>query len=231
MVNQLGIAAVAAVLALVMSAVPIQAQESPGFAHEGVYVGGGMLPSTTLDDPSFAGGIYYEAEDDGELFVLPTLDSLPLPRIVVGFRSRPFALEFSYDRARHTGTFVDLDRESTFHAINIDGRFFFATHTRVQPHAVIGGSIPWLTVDDGSFVPGSDFTDEPQADATFRGPGLNTEVGVTVFATPRVGVSVGYAYRVIWFQRVRGIGDDPKELKPPFHVGRGQVAIMGFVTF
>jgi hypothetical protein len=216
---------------LMVAAAPARAQTAPGFAREGVYVGVGGIPATTLDDASLVGDVYFEADDDGELFVLPSLDSQPLLRAVVGFRSRPLALEFSYDRARHAGEFLDLPRDTIFQAINVDGRFFFATDHRVQPHAVVGMAFPWMTVKDGSFEPGSDFTGAPQGDATFRGPGLNTEVGVTVFATPRVGVSVGYIYRVIWFRRVRGVGDESKDLRPPFYATRGHVMVAGFVTF
>lgn len=215
------------------AAAPARAQNAAGrgYAYEGVYVGVGAMPPTSLDNEAFSGDAIYVAEDDGEQFALPTLDSVVLPRVVVGFRSRPMALEFSYDRARYTGSFLGLPRDAVLNVFNVDGRFFFATRGRVQPHLVIGMAFPWLKVPDGSFAPESDFTDAPQGDATFRGYGLNTEVGVTLFVTPRVGVSAGYAWRALWFRRVRGIGDEPKELHPPFDAFRGHAAVMGFVTF
>ena len=62
------------------------------------------------------------------------------------------SIEVSYDRTAHHGTFVNLGGKATFQAVNVDGRYFFATRGRVQPHVLFGGNTPWFTVKDGSFL-------------------------------------------------------------------------------
>jgi hypothetical protein len=213
------------VLLLLAGAAPAWAQMTGGFARESVYVGVAGLFDFTLDGVSFDGSTYYEAETTNEIFILPTLDKQNLVRYVVGFRARPFALEFSYDRTRHDATFLDLTGDAVVQAVNVDAKFFGLTDRRIQPHGVIGMSFPWLTVEDGSLL-------EPdQGDATFRGEGLNLEAGVTVFPHPRVGVSVGYSYRFFWFSRVKGVGDETYDLDPRFRDTAGSVIVMGFFTF
>jgi hypothetical protein len=210
---------------LLAGATPALAQMTGGFARESVYVGVAGMFDFTLDGVTFDGSTYYEAETTGELFILPKLDKQNLVRYLVGFRARPFALEFSYDRTRHDATFLDLKGDAVVQAVNVDAKFFWLTDGRVQPHGVVGMSFPWLTVEDGSLL-------EPdQGDATFRGEGLNLEAGVTVFPHPRVGVSVGYSYRFFWFSRVKGVGDETFELDPRFRDTAGSVIVMGLFTF
>lgn len=210
---------------LLATAGPAWAQPAPGYAKEGLYVGVAGLWDFTLDGQTFDGQTLYEAVDTAELFILPKLDTQDLRRVVVGFRSTFAALEFSYDRTRHQGTFADLDGEAVVNAINVDLRAF-AMHTgRFQPHGVIGLGFPWLTVEDGSFL------DPDVADARFRGQGLNLEAGITGFLTPRVGVSAGYVYRIFWFNRVRGVGDEPYRLDPRFRETTSGPVVMAFVTF
>ena len=189
-----------------------------------MYVGVALLPSFTLDGRIFDGESIYQEIGGEEIFILPKLDSRSMPRFVAGFRTRPMALEFSYERTRHDGTFLDLLGEASFNAINVDAKFFFNTQSRIQPHVVAGLAFPWLTVFDGSSE------GDLVGDARFRGQGLNLEGGVTVFATPRIGISGGFAYRVLWFNRVRGVTDDPFRLQPRFRESSGSVIILGFVS-
>jgi hypothetical protein len=216
---------VAPLVLLLLTAAHAGAQPAPGYAKEGLYVGIAGMWDFTLDGETFDGLTLYEAEDTAELFILPKLDEQDLRRIVVGFRSTFAALEFSYDRTRHDGTFADLEGEAIVNAINVDLRAF-AMHTgRFQPHGVIGLNFPWLTVEDGSVL------DPEVEDARFRGQGLNLEAGVTGFLTPRVGVSAGYVYRIFWFNRVRGVGDEPYRLDPRFRETTSGPVVMAFVTF
>jgi hypothetical protein len=139
------------------------------------------------------------------------------------------ALEFSYERARHDATFLEFPVGAVFNAVNVDGRFFFLTKQRFQPHFLIGLGFPWLTVDDGSFE--NDTLEAEVGDARWRGPALNTEAGVTAFVTPRAGVSIGYSWRFIYFNRERGVSDTVFELKPAFRETSGNLVVMGFFTF
>ncbi len=202
-----------------------RAQDRPGFAHEGVYVGIAPRVNSTFDGVTFDGLTLYERIGGTEVAILPRLDRQTTLRALVGFRSRPLALEFGFERARHGGTFDDLPVRSTLTAFNVDGRFFFRTAERVQPHLVLGIAIPLLRVEDGSF-------DDPLlGDARWRGTGLNTEVGVTVFLNRRLGVSAGYVYRPIWFTTVRGVHEEPLELLPKFRESSAHPTVMAFWTF
>src|SRR5690242_11121240 len=161
----------------------------PGYAAQGTYIGIEPLINTTFDGITFDGQGVYQEIGGPQIGILPKLDRKNTLRVVVGFRSRPLALEFSYERATHGGTFLGLPVDSVSQAFNIDSRWFFNTAHRLQPHILIGLSFPLLTVKDG-------VTDGVEiGDARWRATGLNTEVGVSYFVTPHAGVSVGYAYR------------------------------------
>ena len=210
---------------LLMGGMPDWAQEL-GFAKEGMYVGVAGMPDFTLDGVSFDGETLYQEVDGDEIAILPRLDTQDMLRAVVGFRARPFALEFSYERTQHQGEFGGATGEATFNSVNVDGRIFFLTSGRIQPHLVVGLALPWLTVTDGSSNEALEV-----ADATWRGPGLNTEAGITFYPHPRIGVSVGYTFRLIGFRRVKGVGDEIFQLDPPFKETSGSPVLMGFFTF
>jgi hypothetical protein len=205
---------------------PAWAQTPNGFAKEGMYAGVAFMPGFTLDERSFDGETFYREVDGDEFFILPSLDTQDMFRGVVGFRARPFALEISYERTRHQGTFDGGTGEAVFNAVNVDGRFFFLTRGRVQPHLLVGLALPWLTVIDGSANDAMEV-----ADGVWRGPGLNTEVGLTVFLHPRVGIGVGYTFRLIGFRRVEGVSGDTFDLDPPFKETSGSPVVMGTFTF
>jgi len=212
-------------LVLMSVATPAWSQVQPGVAKEGGYVGVSVVPDFTFDGVTFDGQTGYREVDGDEVAILPRLDSRTMIRGILGYRGRQGAFEFSYDRTRHDGTFMDLPGEAIFQAVNVDGRFFFLTDTRFQPHVLVGGSFPWLTIKDGSFL-GPDV-----GDARFKGYGVNTEAGVTVYPHSQVGVSVGYTYRVMWFDRVTGVSDTLFELRPRFRETSRSIVITGLITF
>ena len=73
--------------------------------------------------------------------------------------------------------------------------------------------------------------DPDVGDARFRGCGLNTEVGVTVYATRQFGIGAGYSYRMIWFDRVTGVTDKLYELRPRFRETSSTIAVSGTFIF
>jgi hypothetical protein len=201
-------------------------EERHGYAKEGGYVGVAGLLGFTFDGNVFDGETGYIEEDGDELMILPKLEKRNLIRGILGHRWEKGAFEVSYDRTKHTGTFLGQSfGETTFQAVNFDGRFFMATQGPVQPHVLVGASIPWLRIKDGSFL------DPVVKDARIRGYGVNTEAGVTVFPHPKVGVGIGYSYRVMWFDRASGATDKLFELRPRFRETSGSVAMSGFFTF
>jgi hypothetical protein len=213
----------------VLAAAPAVAQVNRGYAKTGAYVGAAGLVNFTFDGKIFDGTTVYREEGGEELGILPRLDENNLLRTVLGFRARAAALEFSYERSRHTGDFIGFDVPAVYQTINVDARMFFLTRGRFQPHALAGLAFPWLTVEDGGAT--SDQPDAEIGDVTWRGQGLNLEAGVTVFLHPRVGVSAAYNYRILWFNRAQGVSGTTFELRPRFRETAGSPVLMGFFTF
>jgi hypothetical protein len=212
-------------LFLLAFAAPARSQERSTFAKEGAYVGVSGLLDFALDGLTFDGASYYRREDGDEILILPRLERKSMLRALVGLRSARGSFEISYDQTKHVGTFLGESGEATFHSINGDERIFLLTRGRIQPYVLLGGSLPWLTIKDGSFL------DPDVGNATFRGLGVNTEAGVTVFPHPRVGLSTGYRYRAMWFDHASGVSDNSYKLRPRFRETSGSVVMAGFFTF
>lgn len=215
-------------IALVALSLPARAawsQEPPAFAKNGAYVGAAAIPGFTLDGVTFDGLSAYQLDGSDEIIILPRLAPKTTVRGMVGLRSTRGAFEVGYEQTKHAGTFTDLNGEATFHSVSFDERIFFLTRGRVQPYGLVGLGVPWLTVKDGSFL------EKAVADATYRGFGVNTEAGVTVFAHPRLGVTAGYRYRTMWFDKASGVSHSSHPLRPRFRETTGNVVISGQFTF
>jgi len=209
-----------------MMVAPSWAQEASGFAKNGGYVGMSGVLDFSFGGDTFDGESIYQKVGGEEILILPKFEGAHNAlRAVFGWRSGIGAFEVSYDRSKHNGTFLGIPGEGTFHALNFDERIFFLRQTRIQPHVLVGGSIPWMTVKDGSFL------DPNVADGSFRGFGINTEAGLTVYPVPRVGLSGGYRYRIMWFDSASGVSDTAYKLRPRFHETTGSIVITGTFTF
>jgi hypothetical protein len=201
------------------------AQELPGFARNGLFVGASSVPRFTFDGVTFDGSTYYQEIGGEEIIILPRLEPQATIRGFVGFRATRGSFEVSYERTKHAGTFMGLTGEATVRALNFDERIYILTHGRVQPYGLLGFSLPSLTVREGSFL------EEQVGDGSFRGYGINIEPGVAVFPHPRVGVGVGYRYRVMWFDSAEGVTHTTYELRPRFRETGGAMSISAFFTF
>jgi opacity protein-like surface antigen len=205
----------AAFALLIICIVPAAAwSQDMGPAKVGGYAGGSFVPKFTLDGESFDGFTYYQEIGGDEVAILPKLDRQNMLRGILGYRYERAAIELSYERTSHNGAFGDGTGKATFQQVNVDARYFFMTRSRVQPYVLVGGGIPWLTIKDGSFL--EDEPDGGVGDGTFNGFALNTELGVTVYPHPKVGIVLGYGYRPIWFHRVTGLTDTRYDLRPRF---------------
>ena len=217
---------------LIVCAVPVAAlsQEQQGFAKVGGYAGGSFAPAFTLDGDTFDGFTLYKEIDGDEVALLPKLDKQKMFRAILGYRYDRAAFEFSYERTSHNGVFAEVGTgEATFQQFNIDTRFFFLTRGRIQPYILAGAGFPWLSIKDGSFLlddPGTGF-----GDGVFKGYAVNTEIGVTVYPHPQIGVVLGYEYRPIWFDRATGITDTPYELRPRFRESSKGFVFTTLLTF
>ena len=212
------------------TAVPAWSQEEefrlPGAAKEGGYVGMSFLPQFTLDGITFDGETAYKYEGGEELVFLPRVDTRKMFRGILGYRARRGAIEVSYERTKHIGSFFEFPLNATFQAVNVDGRVFFLPGSRVQPHLLLGGVYPMLNVIEGSFLPKDQtFLEGDIGDARFNGYGINTEAGVTIYPVRELGISVGYGYRSLWFDRVRGVSDKVGKLKPKFREASSSIVV------
>jgi hypothetical protein len=219
-----------AALALGMVPCTVSAQdEQQGFAKIGGYAGGSFVPKFTLDGKTFDGQTYYQEIGGPEIGILPKLDKQQMFRGILGYRGRRHAIEFSYERTSHNGTWGDGTGKATFQQINLDGRFFFMTGKPVQPYFLVGGGLPFLSIKDGSFLEND--PDAGLGDGNWKGYALNTEVGVTVYPHHKVGIVMGYSYRPIWFDRATGITGKLYELRPRFRESSKGVVITTLFTF
>ena len=198
-----------------------------GFARPGGYAAVSAMPKFTFDATTFDGESAYVEVDKGtnEFVILPKLEEDMLLRFALGYRWPSAALEVSYDRTQQGGIFMGVPVDTTFQAVNVDARAFLLSGSPVQPYGLFGGSLPWFRVKDGSQL------NNQNADARFRGWGLNLEGGVAVYPHPRVGIMAGYAYRPIWFDRASGVTDKVYELRPRFRETVKGITITGMVTF
>jgi hypothetical protein len=213
-------------LFLLALAQPAWSQERHGFAKEGLYAGVSGLPGFTLDGLTFDGSTYYQKIGGEEILILPRLDRKSMLRPTVGIRSSRGAFEVSYDQSKHLGTFFGVPGvESTFHSISGDERIFLLTRGRIQPYGLLGGSIQWLAIKDGSFL------DPDLGTASFRGFGINTEAGVAVFPSSRFGISTGYRHRVMWFDTASGVTRTTYQLRPRFRETSGSLVVGAHFTF
>jgi hypothetical protein len=201
------------------------AQDSSGFATNGLYVGAADVPNFTFDGLTFNGSTYYRKIGGDEILILPKLAPKSTIRGIVGFRLNRGSFEVGYEQTNHAGTFLGVSGTATVQALNFDERIYLLTRGRIQPYGLLGLSIPWLTVKDGSFL------GDTVGDGSFHGFGVNSEAGVTVYPQSRVGVSVGYRYRVMWFDTASGVSQTTYQLRPRFRETAGNVSITAFVTF
>ena len=199
--------------------------ERRGFAKEGGFAGITFVPQFTFDGVTFDGQTAYKEIDGDEIVFLPQINKKNVMRPVLGYRGSKGSLEISYDHTSHRGTFYDFPMTATFHSVNVDGRYYFATRSRVQPHVLVGASYPWLNIKDGSVL------HDELGDAHFKGYGLNAEAGVTVYPHRQLGIGVGYSYRRVWFERVTTVTEKLFELRPRFRETSGSIAISGSFIF
>jgi opacity protein-like surface antigen len=200
-------------------------QEHSAYAKNGVFVAVSGVPNFTLDGLTFDGSTVYQRDDADEFLILPRLKARTSVRALFGIRTTRGSFEIGYEQTKHVGTFMGLNGEATFHSLNFDERIFFLTRGRIQPYGLVGLAAPWLTVKDGSFL-------EPDvADGSFRGFGVNSELGVAVFVHPRIGINAGYRYRAIWFDKASGVSDRLYILRPRFRETSGSLALGASFTF
>lgn len=219
------ITAAVVTLSLLVFASAAHAQEDQGFAKNGLFAGVTGVPAFTFDGVTFDGESIYKQINGDEIMLLPSLESKSTIRGLVGYRVTRGSFEVGYENLDLNATFMGLSGTASFHMLNFDERIYAFTSKRIQPYGLAGFSLPWLTVQDGSFL------HERVGDGTYHGHGINMEAGAAVFPIPRVGISAGYRYRVMWFDTATGVTNTRYDLHPKFRETATNVSISVFLTF
>jgi hypothetical protein len=212
-------------LCLLAFASAARAQEDSGFAKNGLFVGITGVPAFKFDGVTFDGESIYKQINGDEIMLLPSLETKSTIRGLIGYRVTRGSFEVGYESLDMNATFMGLSGTASFHVFNFDERIYAFTSKRIQPYGLAGFSLPWLTVQDGSFL------HERVGDGTYHGHGINMEAGATVFPIPRVGISAGYRYRVMWFDTATGVTNTRYDLHPKFRETAANISISAFVTF
>jgi hypothetical protein len=199
--------------------------QDESFAKTGPYLGVVSSLGTTFEGNSFDGQHFLY--DASQIVLIPRLGPTEGLGLVVGGRSRKAAIELSYVRAEHSASFDGSRLDVRSHVVNVDGKRFFASRFPAQPYISGGLAIPWIDVKDGSATMTSD------GNATLLGVGFNVGAGVAIYPNPRVGLTLGYNYRVAVFPRVKGATGSFIDIDDRFEpVGRnGQVNLSASFTF
>src|SRR5215471_21678470 len=129
---RIGIAAVTS--GLLAFASTARAQELPGFAKNGLFVGATGVPQFSFDGKTFNGSSIYREIGGDEILLLPSLESKSTVRGIVGYRLTRGSFEVGYERMKQTATFLGLTGEATFQTFNFDERIYVFTRKRLQPY-------------------------------------------------------------------------------------------------
>jgi len=202
-----------------------RAQEGGDFARNGFFVGATTVPAFTFDGVTFDGQSIYRQIGGDEILLLPRLESKAAIRGFAGFRATRGSFEVGYESLQQSATFLGLSGEAAFRVFNFDERIYAFTSKRIQPYGLAGFSLPWLTIKDGSLLHAQ------VGDGTYHGHGINMEAGATVFPHPRVGISAGYRYRLMWFDTATGVTNVRRDLHPKFRETAANFSIGAFFTF
>jgi len=138
-------------------------------ASEGFYLGYGRAQvriGGDMDGVSYVGG-------GGSAEVLPDQPTATGNKFIAGFQAASIALELSYTRSKHDGTWGGAPYPTTFNSINLDGKFHLF-HGFARPFGLLGFGFTNVKVEGGSsdgFV---------VRDATFHGVDLRFGGGLDI---------------------------------------------------
>jgi hypothetical protein len=180
--SRIGVAVVA--LCLLTFASAAIAQETPGFAKNGLYVGATGVPNFAFDGVTFDGSSIYQQIGGNEILLLPRLESKSTLRSVAGYRLTRGSFEVGYERLKQTATFLGAPGEATFQTLNFDERLYAFPRKRIQPHGLAG----YFTA-----VAGVGRKLDRVGRRTYHV--MVSIWGGAVYPHPRIGISTGYRTR------------------------------------
>jgi len=162
----------------------------------------------------------------GEVIAIPKIVSSFGYGGLLGYRFVQGALEASYLRSTHSAAFLDAASRAEYHIVNLDARYHLFASTPVQPFVLIGATLDWLIVKNGSA------TETEVGDGTFAGGGFNGGIGIAFHLTRRLSISGEAVYRYLGYSGengVKGVSGQWKEISDGLDgSGLGVTAAMRF---
>jgi hypothetical protein len=188
----------ALVIIVVFGVVQFAFAEQLLYAKTGIYVGL-SLPYNNIEG-DFNGDTALVGASD--IILVPSIENGFGFGISLGVTSGQFAGEINYLRTTHDGNFQGAKGDVEYNLVNLDGKYYFLAHKRVQPYLLMGLSFPWLTIVDGSAT----LSPTPSVgDATLNGIGLNLGTGIAYYLHPRISINAGIIYRPLLYTRAEGV--------------------------
>lgn len=133
-------------------------------------------------------------------YYLPQLDKTTALGIGFGRRQATWLWEIAFVKSSQKAHFQDMESSSDFQSLEINGKNFLFIDSPVRPYYLVGISVPWLKVGNGSELDGV------RADATYIGIAANFGAGLTVGLGSSIFISGGAMYRLAGFFYVSGGG-------------------------
>ena len=133
-------------------------------------------------------------------FFVPRLEAALDYGLALGFRREGGLWELNVSVAKPPGTVGPTAHDVRLTRIELNGWGFPWKHIFIQPYGLLGLSLAFMSVTDGSRLGGT------TSDAAYTGFGLNAGGGLLVNIGRRLFVSGGVKYRWTWFFYVNGGG-------------------------
>ncbi len=211
--------------ALMLAASSVFAQEQKPYAKNGFYLG--IAAPRNEIAGSFDGETVLTG--GGELIAVPKVASSFGLGVLVGGRTGQSALEVGYLRSRHNVTFLEAPGKADYHVLNFDARYYLTAKSAAQPFVLLGATLDWLIVEEGSV------SETEVGDATFQGGGFYAGGGLAIYLHPRVSISGEAAYRLIGYggeHSVKGVMNEWTGISNEDFSGGGMSFALGVrVTF
>lgn len=178
------------ILIIILSSLSSIAQTEP---KQGWYVG--LTVPNLMIGGDFDGDRVLVSSNTSELFTVPKIDPAFGWSLSIGQRMEKVAIEFSYARLVHSGSWVGFEESVTQSAWNLDFKYFIRHQKRLQPFIQFGWNpaSPIIRVENGAF----DATDNTLSDAIFISNigNFNVGSGITWYITPRLSIYGTALYR------------------------------------
>ena len=177
---------------------PTQAEELDGVKN-GFYLGAMFAYNGMSGD--FDDTMYFESEDESDLdvFSVPDVDSGAGFGVFFGRRYDKISFEVGYQSTFHDASSVIPgigETDAAYNVVDLNVKIDVFAQNRLRPYILLGGGIPWLTIDDAM---SDDDGVTWEKDLKYVGYCLNAGVGVAYYLDPQWALTAGLIYRWNWF--------------------------------